>query len=113
MLTYLPFINKILSLGIIFLQIFIFLLLVNFIFFRKQNRILSLLKKYTFHAGFFVSLISVLIFLFYSQIAEYYFCEFGYVTMPIMALTISLFILTILLNNKYTREIDDENACHL
>lgn len=183
MLTYIPLINKILSLGTIFLQVFIFLLLINFIFFRKQNIILSLLRRYTFHLGFFVALMSVLLSLFYSEIVGYppcelcwiqriflypqliifgmelykkdrsiidfsivfailgaitsiyhiyvenggggvscsagdsvscsirYIYEFGYVTMPIMALTMSLFILTILLNYKYTRKIGADNSC--
>jgi len=34
-----------------------------------------------------------------------YIYEFGYVTMPIMALTLSIFIIVILLNYKYTKPI--------
>jgi len=176
----LPIINKILSLGTIFMQIFILVILFIFIFYRsRENKILILLKKYTFHLGFLVSLGAFTLSLFYSEIIGYppcelcwiqriflypqlvlfgmelykrersivdfslvfatlgsitsiyhvyvenggtrglacasilpssttqvscavrYIYEFGYVTMPIMALTISLFIILILINYKY------------
>jgi len=181
MFPYIDIINKFLSLGTIFMQIFIVLLLLNLIFFKKQNRALSLLKDYTFHIGFLVALMAVLLSLFYSEIVGYppcelcwiqriflypqlvlfgmelykkersiidfsivfavlgsitsiyhifienggsssiacsvtnavstgevscatrYIYEFGYITMPIMALTMSVFIIVILLNYKYTR----------
>lgn len=180
----LPIINKILSLGTIFLQVFILFVLMIFIFYRsRENKILLLLKKYTFHLGFLVALGAFTLSLFYSEIVGYppcelcwiqriflypqlvlfgmelykrehsivdfslifatlgsivsiyhiyiengggsgvgcaaltpsnvnqvscairYIYEFGYVTMPIMALTISLFIIIILLNYKYMSRI--------
>ncbi len=192
MLPYLDIINKLLSLGTIFLQVFIALLLLNLIFFKKQNRALSLLKDYTFHLGFLSALMAVLLSLFYSEIVGYppcelcwiqriflypqlilfgmelykrersiidfsivfailgsltsiyhifvenggvnniacsvtnaintgevscatrYIYEFGYITMPIMALTMSVFIIVILLNYKYTRRATElsDNISH-
>jgi disulfide bond formation protein DsbB len=180
MIDYISIINKILSLGTIGLQIIIIIILVNFLFYRsRNNKILILIKKYTFHLGFLVSLMAVSLSLFYSEIVGYpacelcwiqriflypqlilfgielykkehsiidfsiifailgsltsiyhiyveaggslgltcasidprstneiscavrYIYEFGYITMPIMALTISLFIILILINHKY------------
>ena len=178
--AYVEIINKILSIGTIFLQLVILLLIANLVFFRHQNNIVLLFfKKYTFYLGFLVALGAVLLSLFYSEIAGFppcelcwvqriflypqlilfgmelykkdrsivdfsiafaifgslvsiyhvyienggssslgcaaltpananqvscairYIYEFGYVTMPIMALTLSLFIISILLNYKY------------
>lgn len=180
MSAYVEIINKILSLGTIFLQVLIILILINLVFFRSlNNRVLLFFKKYTFFLGFLISLGAVLLSLFYSEIVGYppcelcwiqriflypqlilfgmelykrdrsivdfsivfatlgsivslyhvyienggnsgldcvalnpeklnqvsctirYIYEFGYVTMPIMALTLSLFIIAILLNYKY------------
>jgi disulfide bond formation protein DsbB len=174
---YIEIINKILSLGTIFLQFVILFILINFIFYRKkENLFLVLVKKYTFHLGFLVALGSFLLSLFYSNIVGYpacelcwiqriflypqlvlfsmelykkeksivdfsivfailgsltsiyhiyvengganvlscanpsagtiscatrYIYEFGYITMPVMALTLSLFIIVILFNYKY------------
>jgi len=182
--AYVDTINKILSLGTIFLQIFILFTLGNFIFYKsRENKFLLLLKKYTFHLGFLVSLGAFLLSLFYSSIVGYppcelcwmqriflypqlilftmelykkdrsivdfsivfatigsiismyhvyvenggtkglacaninpasttqiscavrYIYEFGYITMPIMALTISIFIILILSNYKYMAKV--------
>lgn len=182
--SYLDLINKFLSLGTIGLQLVILFILLNFIFLRsRENKILILLKKYTFHMGFLVALGATLLSLFYSEIIGYppcelcwiqriflypqlilfsmelykkdhsiidfsivfaifgaivsiyhvyvenggtkglacaaidpasttqiscavrYIYEFGYITMPIMALTTSLFIISILLNYKYMSRI--------
>ena len=178
--AYLETVNKILSLGTIFLQVLIILISLNLIFFRHlNNKFLLLFKKYTFHFGFIVAIGAVLLSLFYSEIVGFppcelcwiqriflypqlilfgmelykrdrsivdfsivfatlgslvsiyhiyvenggssglgcavltptnvnevscairYIYEFGYITMPIMALTLSLFIISILLNYKY------------
>ena len=180
MSAYVEIVNKILSLGTIFLQILIALIAINLILFRSpNNKILLFFKKYTFFFGFFVALGAVALSLFYSGIVGYppcelcwiqriflypqlilfsmelykrdrsiidfsivfaifgslvsiyhiyiesggssslgcaaltpsnvnqvscairYIYEFGYITMPIMALTLSLFIISILLNYKY------------
>ena len=177
---YLDFINKILSIGTIFLQFFVIIIAINLIFFRKHNnKLLLILKDYTFHLGFLVAIGAVFLSLFYSEIVGFppcelcwiqriflypqlvlfgmelykkdksivdfsivfailgsltsiyhvyiesggssslgcsalvpvnsnvvscatrYIYEFGYVTMPIMALSLSLFIIIILLNYKY------------
>lgn len=174
---YIETINKILSLGTIFLQTVILFILINFIFYRnRENQVLIFFKKYTFHLGFLVALGAVLLSLFYSDVVGYppcelcwiqriflypqlilfgmelykkeraivdfsivfailgsltsiyhiyvegggtkglscadptsggiscavrYIYEFGYITMPIMALTLSLFIIVILFNYKY------------
>lgn len=178
--AYLEIINKILSLGTIFLQVVILLIATNFIFNRsRNNKILIFFKNYTFYLGFLAALGAVLLSLFYSDVIGYppcelcwiqriflypqlvlfgmelykkersivdfsiafavlgsitsiyhiyveaggtkglacatidpasttqvscavrYIYEFGYITMPIMALTLSLFIISILLNYKY------------
>lgn len=178
--AYVEIVNKILSLGTIFLQLVIILIAINLIFIRSQNnKILLFFKKYTFYFGFLVALGAVFISLFYSEIVGFppcelcwiqriflypqlilfgmelykrdrsivdfsivfatlgslvsiyhvyienggssslgcavlvpanlnqvscafrYIYEFGYITMPIMALTLSLFIISILLNYKY------------
>ncbi|HLP86456.1 MAG TPA: disulfide bond formation protein B [Candidatus Paceibacterota bacterium] len=178
--AYVGIINKILSLGIIFLQILIILISVNLIWFRHlDNKFLLFFKKYTFLFGFLVALGAVASSLFYSEIVGFppcelcwvqriflypqlvlfgmelykrdrsivdfsiafatlgsivsiyhiyienggssslgcaaltpsnadgvscvirYIYEFGYITLPIMALTLSLFIITLLLNYKY------------
>jgi disulfide bond formation protein DsbB len=175
--AYVEIINKILSVGTIFLQVVIVVLLFNLIFFRsRENKILLIFKKYTFILGFLSALGAVILSLFYSEIVGFpacelcwiqriflypqlvlfgmelykkersiidfsivfaifgsitsiyhifvesgvfagpacadpsnggvscavrYIYEFGYVTMPIMALTLSLFIISILLNYKY------------
>lgn len=181
MQTYIIVINKILSLGTIFLQAVILFILMNFLFYRShQNKCLIFFKKYTFYFGFLIALGAVLLSLFYSEVVGYppcelcwiqriflypqlvlfgmelykkersiidfslvfaifgsivsiyhiyienggtsslscanpssggiscairYIYEFGYITMPIMALTLSLFIIVILLNYKYMSRI--------
>src|ERR1035437_7884254 len=76
MSSYLDIINKILSLGTIGLQIFILFLLLNFIFFRsRENKILLLVKKYTFILGFFAALGAFALSVFYSEIVGYPPCE--------------------------------------
>ena len=177
MIIYIDTINKILALGTIFLQVVIFLIAINLLFFRKHNnKFLLFIKEYTFVLGFLVALGAVLLSLFYSNVVGYppcelcwiqriflypqlilfgmelykkersiidfsimfavlgsitsiyhvfieagvasgsacaspsnggvscairYIYEFGYVTMPIMALTLSIFIIVILLNYKF------------
>ena len=177
---YVDIVNKVLSLGTIFLQIFILLIVVNLIFFRKsKNVFLLFVKEYTFILGFLAALGAFCLSLFYSNIVGFppcelcwiqriflypqlilfsmelyrkdrsivdfsivfaifgslvslyhiyienggssslgcaaltpsninqvscatrYIYEFGYITMPIMALTLSLFIISILINYKY------------
>jgi disulfide bond formation protein DsbB len=177
---YVEILNKILSLGIIFLQALIILILINLIFIRSQNnKVLLFFKRYTFLFGFIVAFGAVFLSLFYSEIVGFppcelcwiqriflypqlilfgvelykkdhsivdfsiifatlgsfvsiyhvyienggssnltcsaltptnanqiscafqYVYEFGYITIPLMALTISLFIILILLNYKY------------
>lgn len=184
MIAYVDIINKILSLGTIFLQIVIFAILVNLIFFRKRtNPFLVFFKEYTFVLGFLGALGAFALSLFYSNIVGYpacelcwiqriflypqlilfgmelykrdrsivdfslvfatigsivsiyhvyvenggtrglacasiapsstsqiscnvrYIYEFGYITMPIMALTLSLFIIALLLNYKYITRV--------
>jgi len=182
--AYVEIVNKILSLGIIFLQLIIIFITFNLIFFRSQNnKVLIFFKKYTFHLGFFISLGAVFSSLFYSQVVGFppcelcwvqriflypqlilfsmelykkdrsiidfsivfavlgslvsiyhiyvenggstslscavlnpinasqascvirYIYEFGYITMPIMALTASLFIFILLINSKYMSRV--------
>lgn len=77
---YLDTLNKVLSLGTIFLQVIILLLVVNLIFFRNtRNKILSFFKKYTFHLGFLVGLGAVVLSLFYSEIVGFPACELCWV----------------------------------
>lgn len=180
--SYVEIINKILSLGTIFLQIIILVLLFNLILLKKHNnKILLFFKDYTFYLGFLAALGAVSLSLFYSEIVGFpacelcwiqriflypqlilfgmelykkdrsivdfsiafaifgsivsiyhifvesgiasgpacadpsnggiscavrYIYEFGYVTMPIMALTLSLFIISILLNYKYMTKMN-------
>lgn len=178
--AYVETVNKILSLGTIFLQGIIVLITFNLVFVRHlNNKVLLFFKKYTFFFGFLVALGAVMLSLFYSEIVGFppcelcwvqriflypqlvlfgmelykrersivdfsiafatlgalvslyhvyienggssslgcsaltpekanevscairYIYEFGYITMPIMALTLSLFIISILLNYKY------------
>jgi len=182
--AYVEIINKILSLGTIFLQIVIFLLFLNLAFFRNsRNSFLLFFKKYTFIFGFLAALGAFSLSLFYSEIVKFppcelcwiqriflypqlilfsmelykkdksiidfsivfaifgsivslyhmyienggsssldcaapssissgqiscatrYIYEFGYITMPLMALTLSLFIIIILVNYKYVSRI--------
>ena len=179
--TYVEVLNKILSLGTIFLQVIIIFLIINLIFVRSHNnKVLLFFKKYTFTFGFLIALGAVLLSLFYSVIVGFPACElcwveriflypqlilfgielykrdrsivdfsivfgilgsltsiyhvfvesgltngsicinpsnggvscairyvyeFGYITIPIMALTASLFIISILLNYKYMSKI--------
>ena len=179
--AYLETVNKVLSLGTIFLQIVIVVLLITLIFFRKKtNKLLNFTKDYTFTLGFLVALGSFMFSLFYSNIIGFppcelcwieriflypqlvlfgmalykkdnsivdysialamlgslvslyhvyienggasfiscanpssaqvsctirYIYEFGYITMPVMALTLSLFILVILVNYKYVTRV--------
>lgn len=182
--VYVEIVNKLLSLGTIFLQIIILLIGFNLVFLRSQNnKILLFFKKYTFFFGFIVALMSVLLSLFYSEIVGFppcelcwiqriflypqlilfgmelykkersivdfslvfailgsivsiyhiyienggssslgcavltpqninqvscairYIYEFNYVTIPIMSLTLSLFIISILLNYKYISRV--------
>ncbi|MEI7688810.1 MAG: disulfide bond formation protein B [Candidatus Nomurabacteria bacterium] len=182
--AYVDIVNKILSIGTIFLQLFIVSILVALIFFRKRdNSYLILVKKYTFIMGFFAALGAFTLSLFYSNIVGFppcelcwiqriflypqlilfgmelykrdrsivdfsivfasigsivsmyhiyvenggtkglacanisttsatqiscatrYIYEFGYITMPIMSLTLSLFIIIILINYKYISKI--------
>ncbi len=178
--AYVDIVNKILSLGTIFLQFFVLSVLIAMIFFRKRdNPYLVLIKEYTFILGFLAAVGAFALSLFYSNIVGFppcelcwiqriflypqlilfgmelykrdrsivdfsiafasigsivsiyhiyvenggtkglacaniattsttqiscatrYIYEFGYITMPIMALTLSLFIIVILLNYKY------------
>ena len=182
--AYVEIINKILSMGTIFLQVIIFTISFNLIFLRKrENPILIFFKDYTFIFGFLAALGAFCLSLFYSEIVHFppcelcwiqriflypqlilfgmelykrdrsivdfsivfatigsivsiyhlyienggasnlgcaaltpasatqvscatrYIYEFGYVTMPLMALTLSLFIITILVNYKYIARV--------
>ncbi len=179
--VYLDVVNKVLSIGTIALQVFIFIISVNFIFFRnKENKILKFFNKYTFIFGFLIALSAFALSLFYSEIVGFppcelcwiqrifiypqvilfgmelykrdrsivdfsivfafigslvsiyhifveagiatgitcaspteggvscavrYIYEFGYITMPIMCLTASLFIITLLVNYKYMNRV--------
>jgi disulfide bond formation protein DsbB len=174
---YVEIVNKFLAVGVIILQGIILVIALSFIYsYKKDNKILSFFKKYTFHFGSVVALGSILCSLFYSEIVGFppcelciiqrvflypqlilfgfgfykkdksilnyslilailgsitsiyhifvesgitisalcgdpsgggvscsarYIYEFGYVTMPIMALTLSLFIIAIILNHKF------------
>lgn len=178
MLDYLGVINKILSIGAVFLQLIILILFINLIFFRNyNNKILLFFQKHTFFLGFLSALLATVFSLFYSEIVGYppcelclvqriflypqlvflgiilykknittinlgiifsilgsiislyhilvesgittssicsdpsnggvscsirYIYELGYITMPVMALSVSLFILMLLLNYKYS-----------
>jgi disulfide bond formation protein DsbB len=180
--AYVEIVNKILALGTIILQVVILLLLVNLIFIRhKNNKILLFFKKNTFHFGFIVALLSLLVSLFYSNVVGFPVCElcwlqriflypqtilfgmilrkrdrsiinfsiifailgslssiyhvyienggtgiscavptsssviscairyvyeFGYITIPIMSLTVSLFVIAILANYKYMSKMN-------
>ncbi len=181
MSSYLDIFNKVLSLGTIFLQVIVLLLVINLIFFRSiKNKVLLFFKKYILHFGFLVGLGAVILSLFYSEIIGYppcelcwiqriflypqlvlfslglykkdksivdyslifailglitslyhlyienggsssitcvnpsltsstsqvscairYVYEFGYITIPVMSLTLSLFIIVIIINYKY------------
>lgn len=76
MIQYLPILNKILALGTIGIQIFIILVITIFIFYRNVgNKILLLLKQYTFILGFLVAFGAFALSLFYSEIVGYPPCE--------------------------------------
>jgi uncharacterized membrane protein len=54
---YVDIVNKILSIGTIFLQFFVVSILLALVFFKKRdNTYLVLIKKYTFIMGFFAAL---------------------------------------------------------
>lgn len=175
--AYLDTLNKILSVGIIILQVVILVILILLAFFKsRSNPFLIFLKKYTFIFGFLAAFGAVTISLFYSDFIGFppcdlcwiqriflypqlilfgmelykrdksivdfsivfaifgslvsiyhmyvenggtkglacanpanggvscavrYIYEFGYITMPIMALTLSVFIIALLVNYKY------------
>jgi disulfide bond formation protein DsbB len=179
--AYVEIVNQILSLGTIFLQIVILVVLINFLFLRRRdNLLLIFLKKWTFVLGFLAGLGAFCLSLFYSEIVGFppcelcwiqriflypqlilfsmelykkdhsiidfsmvfaifgsivsiyhifveagltsgpscidpsrggvscairYIYEFGYITMPVMALTLSLFIIMILVNYKYMAKV--------
>lgn len=179
--AYVEIINKMLSMGTIFLQVVIFTVAFNLIFLRKrENLILIFFRDYTFILGFLSALGAFCLSLFYSEIVGFppcelcwiqriflypqlvlfgmelykrdrsivdfsivfatlgslvsiyhifvesgltsgpscadpshggiscairYIYEFGYITMPMMALTLSLFIITILVNYKYMAKV--------
>jgi hypothetical protein len=65
-----PFINHIIALGVIALQIGIVITL-YFLFLKKENKWLSFVSRHALHVGFFISLASVLLSLFYSNIVGY------------------------------------------
>jgi disulfide bond formation protein DsbB len=76
MFAYLDTFNQIISLGVIFLQVVILVLLLNFIFFRsKTNRLLIFFKKYTFIMGFLIAFGAVSMSLFYSEVIGFPPCE--------------------------------------
>jgi len=176
--AYVETFNKVMSLGVIGLQVIILLIALNFVFFRsRENKVLLFFKKNTFIFGFLIALGAVIISLFYSEIIGFPACElcwvqriflypqlilfgmelykkeraivdysmvlaicgaivsvyhmyietggesslpcaapgvttqvscairyvyeFGYITIPVMSFTLSLFIIAILLNYKY------------
>lgn len=78
--NYVEIINKILSLGIIFLQIIIVILTINLVFSRRpNNKFLLFFKSNTFIFGFLVSLSAIIASLFYSEIIGYPPCELCWV----------------------------------
>jgi len=78
--AYLETVNKILSLGTIFLQVLILVLIVNLVFIRhRNNKVLLFFKKYTFYFGFIVALLAVLLSLFYSAVVGFPACELCWV----------------------------------
>ncbi len=70
MTSFLPIINHIIALGVIVLQIGVVITL-YFLFQKKESAWLSFVSRHSLHIGFFVSLASVLLSLFYSNIIGY------------------------------------------
>ncbi len=181
MLLYLNIFNKLLAVGTIIFQIIILLFIINFLFFKNDNKFLLFFKENTLFFGFLVGLGAVVISLIYSEVIGFPPCElcwieriflypqlvlfglglykkdksiidyslifailgfitslyhifvenggssslgcavidstkvnevscairyvdvFNYVTIPVMALTLSLFVIVLLLNYKYTK----------
>ena len=74
--SYLDTFNQVISLGVIFLQVIILVLLVLCIFFRSRtNPILKFFHRYTFIMGFLVALGAVSMSLFYSNVIGFPPCE--------------------------------------
>ncbi len=74
--AYIETFNFLVSLGAVALQIVVFVLAFNLIFFRsRSNQVLGFFKKYTFISGFVVALSSTLLSLFYSNIIGFPPCE--------------------------------------
>ncbi len=77
--SYLDTFNQIMSLGAIFLQIVILVLVVILTFFRSRtNVVLGFFKDYTFIIGFLVALGAVSMSLFYSNVIGFPACELCY-----------------------------------
>lgn len=73
---YVETVNYILALGTIFLQILCFVIVANFLFFRKKDNVfLKFLHDYTFVIGFLIALSATALSLFYSSIVGYPPCE--------------------------------------
>lgn len=67
--------NKILAIGTIVGQLFILVLIVSLIFFRKkENKLLAFCKQYVLQIGFLVTLAALLASLFYSEIIGFVPC---------------------------------------
>ncbi|MCX6755756.1 MAG: disulfide bond formation protein B [Candidatus Nomurabacteria bacterium] len=74
--AYVENLNYILSLGTIALQIFCFIIVANFLFFRKRdNAFLKFLHDYTFIIGFLTALGATALSLFYSSVVGFPPCE--------------------------------------
>jgi len=74
--AYVETLNQLLSLGAIFLQFAIAVLILNLIFFRSHtNQILIFFKQYTFVIGFLIALTSTMLSLFYSNVVGFPPCE--------------------------------------
>lgn len=71
--------NQFVSIGVIGMQAVILLIAYNLIFFRsRNNKFLNFFKKYAFIIGFLVSLSSVALSLFYSNVIGFPACELCY-----------------------------------
>lgn len=104
--VYIEIINKVLSIGTIFLQTVILFILINFIFYRnRENQVFVFFKKYTFYLGFLVALGAVLLSLFYSDVVGYPPCELCWIQRiflyPLAILTGVSLILGISLSKKF------------
>lgn len=74
--AYVENLNYILSLGTVALQIFCFVIVANFLFFRKKDNVfLKFLHDYTFIIGFLTAFGAMALSLFYSSVVGFPPCE--------------------------------------